>query len=370
MISIYIIFLLVIPFVKSISFSSESGTVKINQRRYNIKGISWFGFDLPNKGCIEGLDVMSIEDHLISLENMGFNSLRIPITPATLTNTPQYDINFSLNPDLIGRNSLEVLDKLVIAAANRGITVMLDIHSVPGSTTNTSLWYSDTFTEKQFISTWTDIIKRYINNWNVFAIDVFNEPHPIDFPTWSLAASRLGDELIRVNPKLLLFMACGSKDPINNIRNSFWGTNCVGADQSPIVLNSTGGDRIVYSPHIYGPSVYKQDYFNKINFTDDLYGLWLNDFGFLKYKGIGTVVIGEFGSLLEGSNILAWWETLIDYMVDNGNTDFYFWCYNPTTTDTTSIVQGDWKTVNQEQLNFINEINKQGTVITTGDIID
>jgi len=185
---------------------------------------------------------------------------------------------------------------------------------------------------------------------------------------WAIAASRLGSQLIAVNPKLLIFVGGGSQDYYPPYATSFWGTNMQGINLRPVVINNAP-NRVVYSPHIYGPSVYMQWYFLPDNFNASLGARWTNDFGYIRSQGLGTVVIGEFGTKLTSGKPLIWWQTLVKYMKSQGLTDYMHWSYNPTSSDTDSIVGSDWKTPNKAMLDYLAMINPAGTVITPQDVL-
>ena len=42
--------------------------------------------------------------------------------------------------------------------------------------------YNNQIQENDFIRGWLELIKRFSKHWNVFAADIFNEPH--DVVTW------------------------------------------------------------------------------------------------------------------------------------------------------------------------------------------
>ena len=50
----------------------------------------------------------------------------------------------------------------------------------------------------------------------------------------------------------------------------WWGSNLVGARVAPVRLSDQ--TKLVYSPHVYGPSVYQQAYFNDLRFPSNSEG--------------------------------------------------------------------------------------------------
>jgi endoglucanase len=52
-----------------------------------------------------------------------------------------------------------------------------------------------------------------------------------------------------------------------------WGGNLFGAERFPVATGVRSlDDRVVYSPHIYGPDVWMMNYFKVAEFPDNLDG--------------------------------------------------------------------------------------------------
>ncbi len=58
--------------------------------------------------------------------------------------------------------------------------------------------------------------------------------------------------------------------------------------QTPIVLPVP--DKLVYSPHVYGPDVFAQPYFSVPDFPTNLHDIWARHFGFVITQGLGPAV--------------------------------------------------------------------------------
>lgn len=87
--------------------------------------------------------------------------------------------------------------------ASKGIVVLLDLHSFqPDAFSKNGLWYDSSHSEAVVISGWRKLADRYRNNWNVFAIDVKNEPFQATWGSQSYntdfnkAAERIGNAII------------------------------------------------------------------------------------------------------------------------------------------------------------------------------
>jgi endoglucanase len=108
---------------------------------------------------------------------------------------------------------------------------------------------------------------------------------------WRLAAERIGAVVLDANPRLLIFVegvesACGE--------HSWWGGCLTAAAQAPVRLPVEG--KLVYSPHVYGPSVHAQTYFSDASFPNNLPAMWQRHFGLVLTDRLGPAVIpGEWG---------------------------------------------------------------------------
>src|SRR5206468_1156089 len=82
-------------------------------------------------------------------------------------------IDYNKNPDLKGLTSLEVMDKVVEGARQRGLKVILDRHR-PNSQAQSELWYTDKVSEERWIKDWVMLAKRYRDNEAVIGADLHN----------------------------------------------------------------------------------------------------------------------------------------------------------------------------------------------------
>lgn len=156
--------------------------LKINQKRFYMKGASWFGFE-TGVSTVHGLWAVDYKFIVDFLASNKFNAVRLPFYLDLVLNDPiPTSIKFggcgndgNCNNDLRGLRSLEVLDKVINYMGSRGIVVMLDMHSFePDAYSSNGLWYDSSHSEALVIEGWRKLADRYRNTWNVFAIDVKN----------------------------------------------------------------------------------------------------------------------------------------------------------------------------------------------------
>jgi endoglucanase len=376
-----IILLFIIITGTSSQFLSQDGILKRNGDRFYLNGINWYGFEVDSINCIEGLDKISIEQGITFLKENGFNALRIPFMPATIDNDtmPSYTIDFNKNPSLKNKKSIEILDILIMEAERQGMFVVLDLHKLNGEINVNQKLPTDSKTSlDDVIQVWKTIINRYIKNPTVFGADLFNEPHPITWAEWVPIAKTIAEGILSINPEILIFI--NGADNYNG-DYGFWGGVFGGLQENPLIL--TIPDRVVYSSHQYGSSVFDQPYFNAANFPKNMPDIWDKYFGFVKREKLGTMTMGEWGGTLNNDKEIVWQNSFADYLISTGITDGFYWSYNPLSGGTGGIVDLDWVTPITDKLDIIKRIqdssggsvtfainNNSTTEINTPSIID
>ena len=315
-------------------------------------GVSWFGLE-TGSCALHGLSVRNWRDMLDQISGVGFNVLRLPYSNRFLddpTCVPT-GIDYVKNPDLKGLEGLALLDRIVGGAGRRGLKVILDRHS-PAPGTHGDFWYTEQVPESQWIDDWVMLGRHYRGNRAVIGADLDNELHgattwgdgnpPTD---WRLAAERAGNAILSVNPAWLIFV-----QGIETYHGDayWWGGNLEGAGEFPVRLSHP--DKLVYSPHDYGPSVSEQPWFTAPDFPNNLAGIWQEHWAYLEQQNTAALVLGEFGGPSVGQDVEGTWQrTLIAYLNANG-IGYWYWAWNPNSGNTGGILQDDWKTLNQSKL--------------------
>lgn len=356
------VFLVFFKFTLGDIFTTKNGQILQNNNPITIKGINWFGFELYNVYCIQGLDYISLTDGLTFLKSNGFNAIRLPFSPQTLylTTYPQYTIDFVKNPTLMGKSTLQILDQFVQECEQMGILILFDLQTLGvGNSTNTSnLPFNTQFTIQQVASVWQSLVSRYNNSPNILGADTFNEANPV---TWDVLVGYtefLGNAILSSNPNILIFATGASQDTMSY---SLWGEDFVGVNIYPLQLNIE--NKVIYSAHVYGPSVFNSSEFFSPNFPNNLPSIWDKFFGFISKMNLGTLVIGEWGSLVDTTLELTWLNAIVQYFNNNNIKNTFWWCYNPLSQGTGGIVENDWVTPNYVKLNYISQVST-GSPIT------
>jgi aryl-phospho-beta-D-glucosidase BglC (GH1 family) len=339
--------------------------VDVNGKTVRIAGVNWFGFE-TGTFVAHGLWARNYKDMMKQMVQLGFNTIRLPYSedifnPANVPNS----INYSLNPDLKGLSSLQIMDKIVDYAGQVGLRIILDEHSaMHDNHANEQLWYipgSSTYTEQAWINDWVQLAQRYAGNATVIGADLHNEPHGVaswgdgNLATdWRLAAERAGNAVLQANPNWLIFVE-GVEN--YNGQSYWWGGNLMGAGQYPVVLNVA--NRVVYSLHDYPPSVHDQTWFHASNYPNNLPSVWDQFWGYLYRRDIAPVWVGEFGSKLQATDPSdqQWYQQITAYLADTSGApaggqgiSWTWWSWNPDSGDTGGILKDDWITVNQNKV--------------------
>ena len=90
-------------------------------RAVRLSGVNWSGLETCNFAP-SGLGQRSWWDVLDQVRALGFNTIRLPYSDQVLNpaSRPQ-GIDDTLNPDLLGLSALQVLDRIIAGAGQRGV---------------------------------------------------------------------------------------------------------------------------------------------------------------------------------------------------------------------------------------------------------
>eukprot|EP00966_Prymnesium_polylepis_P177823 4117984-Prymnesium_polylepis.1 len=249
--------------------------------------------------------------------------------------------------------------QLAISAAESNILILLAAHRVsPEAWPGDGLWYDSSISEQSTMDSWTKIAEELCGQWNVVAVDVFNEPHKAtwgqggDDTRWDKAATRLGNHILSKCPRWLVFVEginFGAPGDGGVVNGYWWGENLVGALFAPVKLSDQS--KLVYAPHTYGPSTYMQKYFKVPNFPENMPEVWNDHFLAAKKATKVPMVIGEMGG--DGIDLdRVWQKKAMEYFPTQDVGIFYF-CINPTSEDTGGVLAEDWRTAVQFKLDLL-----------------
>jgi endoglucanase len=329
-----------------------------------LQGVNWFGFETANH-VPHGLWSRDYKDMLRQIKREGFNTIRLPFSLEAVRSADTSGIDYAngRNAALRGKTPLEVMDILVAEAGRQGLMIILDNHSQADDGFMYPLWFGqDGFTERDWISTWRKLADRFDDNPNVIAADLKNEPHGSatwgtgGATDWRRAAEVAGAAVQAVNPDLLIIVE-GIEGPVagGKLDVHWWGGNLEGVRSAPVRLPVP--NKLVYSPHEYGPGVFAQPWFSDPKMTSILTHRWETGFGYIHTQGIAPLLIGEFGAKNVGTDTVEgrWINQFTDYLGRTG-ISWTFWSWNPNSGDTGGILTDDWTTVHRDKMGLLSAL--------------
>ncbi len=336
---------------RSQSWWTKDNTIYRGFDEVALLGVNWFGLETQANaphGLWTGRTIPEIVDQIVEL---GFNAVRLPISPMTLD--PQSSVAGWAHQQGYQTGYEAFMAVLNLCHQNK-VWVLLDYHTcspqVPGGEAPTP--DSCGYTNEQWLLQLQTMASIATEWGNVVGIDIFNEPHGLTWEQWKDLADQASEAILTVNPNILVFVQGVANESPNGGWTTFWGENLYVAQQLPVSAPPT---RLVYSPHVYGPSVYPQWYFEEDDFPLNMPQIWDTHFGSLVDLGY-TVIPGEFGghydeALVHGST--SWMDAWIQYLIDKGISSFFYWSLNPNSGDTGGLLLEDWLTPDISKLNAL-----------------
>ncbi len=363
-----------------------SKIVDKNGKEVWLTGCNWFGYN-TGTNTFDGLWACDLNTSIASIADHGFNLLRVPISSELIKNWsngnyPTANFNQATNSYLVGMNSLEIFDYVVGQCRANGLKIMIDIHCAKTDAMghNKPLWTDGDISEKDYLDTLAWMAKRYKNDDTIIAFDLENEPHgkPNESPrakwdsskdsdNWKYIAEKAANSVLKQNPNVLVMVEGIEIYPIDTKKNgnfsstnsadyyfNWWGGNLRGVKDNPIDLGKYQ-NKLVYSPHDYGPAVYQQPWFKSGYSYDSLYkDCWHDNWFYIQEEGIAPLLIGEWGGYMTEPNLT--WMTHLRKFIKTNKINHTFWCFNANSGDTGGLVKDDFVTWDTEKYNFVKEV--------------
>lgn len=333
-------------------YKVDKGIVYHNNQPVQLKGVSWFGFESKFSYMPGGLDKRDYKEMIAQMKQLGFNAVRLPLCPGTLRMNTVNGISYNnnINSDLKYLKSIEVLDKVVSELNAQQMYILLDHHRIDCQTIP-ELWYDDSYSEGQWIEDLRFMASRYKNLEYFMGIDIKNEPHgKATWGTgnlqtdWDIAAENASQQILSVNSNILIFVQGIQSNPTCSTNDGYWwGANFEPINCAPLSIPK---EKLVLSPHVYGPDVYMQPYFMDSSFPQNMPAIWQSHFGYLVDKGY-TVIPGEWGGKYGNGGDpkdVSFQDSITDYFVQKNICNSFYWDWNPDSGDTGGILQDDWQT--------------------------
>jgi hypothetical protein len=421
---------------------------------FQVRGGNWFGLEGQDDNARPGAMELYIGSVFwadnsvkrtiaqtmeeIQTSALKFNTIRLPVAPQTLVKG--HPDGLYSRTDLKIRNNdpafyayadaYEALEDFLLQAAKNNLYVLLDLHSCSnhigwraGKVDDGPPWVDatrenydykkenytcksgeDAYDKAKWLADIHTLAKlpKKLGIKNIIGIDCFNEPWKYTWSEWADLAKECYDAIAAEDDDLIAVVegvssshevAGGGTQPEYfgpTDSNPNWGENLWGQQIDPIQIPK---DRLCFSPHTYGPSVYVQKQFIdqsnaacagleddaaakakcKLVVTRDNAAVveklrkgWDEHFGYLRAQNY-CVVTGEFGGTKAWpqnpvkptaatlwahlpANVRYDWEwqqIYAQYLKDKGITDFLYWSVNPESGDTGGLYNHAYTTSNK-----------------------
>mmetsp|Transcript_47437 Transcript_47437/g.76100 ORF Transcript_47437/g.76100 Transcript_47437/m.76100 type:complete len:594 (+) Transcript_47437:78-1859(+) len=331
----------------AIEWRSYNNQIMLNGYRFNMKGLSWFGFETGNYN-LYGLDVHSVDWYFQWMVDNGFNAMRLPFSQDFM------------NSGTSNRNAYKAV---VQTAGTYGILVMLDFHSATAGAWTDGLY---TINQANAIAIWEMVADLVGDQYNVFLADVFNEPHDVtndQWADWINFCENVAAALFAKGVNWMIAVEGTNSDCTSLGADTYcaWGENLMGVKSKGVTFDYSnyGSNRFLWSPHVYGGDVTG----NWVYSTT----AWQQHWGYLvdgSYSSNKAAsVIGEFGTKYEGS-MVSWLNSLVNYLIQIDQRNTFFWCLNPNSGDTGGLLQDDWTTPQSAKLAQLTKLQPTPTTIS------
>ena len=347
-------------------YSAKAGKIyDAAGQEVQLRGISHFGFNTPILQP-QFLWAMGWKQQIAQMKSLGFNAIRVPFVPDTLyTTTPVNQLSYldaNLNPEFVGKTPLQALDLWMAEADRQGMYLLLDFHSVSMQRQYPTWFVSNpadfglvhnkqAYTKENWTRDLALVAKRYAALPYFLGIDIYNEPNGnvrwstgsnVSDPNyhWKAAAEAASAAVLAANPNLMIFVQGinGNYDGRGKSNTAInWGEDFQPQAYQPLNIPD---DKLVLTPHTYGPDVYPKSSFGAANYPNNLAADWEALFGQFSKKH--PIVVGEwggkYGSGTGGQQDVVWQNAFVDYLRSKGITSSFFWCYTPNSGDTGGIL--------------------------------
>lgn len=352
-----------------------------------LTGINWFGYN-TGTNCFDGLWASDLNQSIQEIANHGFNVIRIPFS-AELINQwsrgeyPEANFNQAINDYLVGMDSLSIFEYVIGQCRANGLKLIIDIHSAETNASGhmVNLWYSDKISMEDYLAALSWMAERYKDDDTIIAYDLKNEPHgkhsegtgaakwdaSEDNNNWKYAAERAAMAVLDKNPNALVLVEGIEIYPVdikangdfsstdeNDYYFNWWGGNLRGVADYPVELGEYQ-NKLVYSPHDYGPTVYEQPWFKgEYTYESLMEDCWRDNWLYINEEELAPLLIGEWGGFMTEPNIT--WMTYMRELIYNYRLNHTFWCFNANSGDTGGMVLDDFVTWDEEKYNFVKEV--------------
>lgn len=352
-----------------------------------LTGINWFGYN-TGTNTFDGLWASDLNQSIQEIANHGFNVIRVPFSAELILQWsrgeyPEANFNHATNDYLVDMDSLQIFEYVIGQCRANGLKLIIDIHCADTNASGhmVNLWYSDKISTEDYLFALSWMSERYKNDDTIIAYDLKNEPHgkpyeadgaakwddSKDANNWKYVAEQAAAAVLSKNPNVLVLVEGIEIYPMDLKSNgdfsstddkdyyfNWWGGNLRGVKDNPIDLGEYQ-DKLIYSPHDYGPTVYEQPWFEgDYTFDSLMEDCWHDNWFYIKEENIAPLLIGEWGGFMRDPNLK--WMTYMRQLISENKLNHTFWCFNANSGDTGGMVLDDFTTWDEEKYNFVKSV--------------
>lgn len=352
-----------------------------------LTGINWFGYN-TGTNTFDGLWAGDMNTSIQEIANHGFNVIRVPFSAELILQWsageyPDANFNQATNDYLVGMDSLQIFEYFIGQARANGLKVIIDIHSAETNASGhmINLWYTEKISTEDYLFALSWMADRYKNDDTIIAYDLKNEPHGKHYEgdaaaiwndstsdnNWKYVAERAAQAVLSKNPNALVMVegieiypkdikANGDYSSQNedDYYYNWWGGNLRGVADYPVDLGEYQ-NKLIYSPHDYGPTVYQQPWFEgDFTYESLLEDCWYDNWLYISEEEIAPLLIGEWGGFMQEPNLE--WMTYMRQLIGEYKLHHTFWCFNANSGDTGGMVLDDFTTWDEEKYEFVKEV--------------
>lgn len=341
-------------------FHVYQSRIYADRRPIHLFGLNWSGLKTRDRAPHGLWAGRPLQDYFAQIKQAGFTAIRLPVSPDVLDDSKK--VADWAQEAGYGPTGLRMLTQTVDAAARAGLWVVLGYNGhdskVSGGDAPAPYARDGSYKVEDWLNDLARMSQFAQQRHYVVGIDLFNEPHGISWSEWKGLAERGGQQVLRYNPRLLVFVQGVAETRTDTAGyGAFWGSNFVEARRRPINNAMIPAHKLVLSPHVYGPDVYMMPYFKKAGYPRNMPAIWDAHFGHMASSN--AVCAGEFGGKYRrGSKDANWQDAFVSYMNQRPGMSYcwFYWQFNPNSDDTGGVLGEDWQSLNSRKLSLLGRL--------------
>ena len=336
---IFLFFFNLVPNIIGAKWRTYDHKIFKNDQEFLLKSVNWHGYE-NGCGIANGLWMHPMTWYLDFIRGNNFNTLRIPFSYETALKLDNRPICMIHDNFYSVRDSIKFLFQ---ESDKRGIHIILDFHTINNEINQYPLANLNT---DQFNKAWDNMLDIALNYDNFMGIDIKNEPHnPTDLLEWAVIANNFIKNTKQTYPQYDgLFLIEGTQGIDGT---GVWGGSFYGIEFTELQVD----DRIVFSPHVYGPSVIGV---SANEFGDEYF---YKHFGFLRERYNSSIIFGETGGYMsESDGDMQFFKRLKLYLEKIDQRSVCWWALCPNSFDTGGLLENDWTTPVAIKLNWLQDL--------------